>query len=192
MAEPKPAEPVKLFVAVLYARESFLPRVRAALEERFGHIDYTSPRFDFPAAEYYAEEMGAPLFRLFYSFSRLIDPSHLREIKHATNELERRFAREGKRTVNLDPGYVDFGKVVLASMKGHNQKIYLGDGVWADMNLLYEKGKFMPLEWTFPDFREHRYDHALLHMRARYKADLRTWRNRHAKMQGEVDGGEKH
>ncbi len=173
MAEPKPALPVKLFIAVLYRRQEELQPLRKHLIDAFGDIDYTSPAFPFPCGGYYAEEMGEPLWRIFYSFRELIDPSAIRVIKLRTNEIEKRMAVAGKRTVNLDPGYVDYGKVVLASMKGHNQKVYLGDGVWADINLLYEKGKFRTLDWTFPDFREGLYDRVLLHIRAKYKAAIR-------------------
>lgn len=174
MAEPQPVLPVKLFVAVLYREEAILPVVRERLVALFGDIDYTSPAFPFPFADYYAEEMGSPLFRIFYSFRTLIDPAAIRMIKQQTNALEQELAEQGNRRVNLDPGYVDYGKVVLASMKGHNQKVYLGDGVWADINLLYEKGRFQPLPWTFPDFRHGTYDRVLLHLRARYKAALRA------------------
>ncbi len=174
MAQALQPTPVKLFVAVLFAREHYLPAAKERLIAHFGDIDYTSPVFRFPFADYYAEEMGSPLFRIFYSFRRLIDPAQIRQIKLTTNQIEAELAQQGRRTVNLDPGYVDYGKLVLASMKFHNQKVYLGDGVYADINLLYEKGHFRSLEWTFPDFREGTYEKTLLHIRAKYKAAMRA------------------
>ncbi len=174
MARPQPPIPVKLFVAAIFADESLLPELRDILIEHFGDIDYTSPVYPFRYGAYYADEMGEPLYRIFYSFRQLIDPAELREVKLATNEIEDRLAIEGRRRVNLDPGYIDFGKLVLASMKCNNQKVYLGKGVWADINLLYEKGHFRPLEWTFPDFLEQTYEKTLLHIRAKYKANLRA------------------
>lgn len=174
MSSPMAPVPVKLFAAVLYVDESVLQAARGRLQDKFGHIDYTSPSFPFAHEAYYAEEMGTPLRRIFYSFRPLIDPAALREVKLQTNALEQELAEGGMRRVNIDPGFVDYGKVVLASNKAHNQKIYLGDGVYADMNLLYEKGSFKKLDWTFPDFRSGEYDRVLLHIRAMYKAALRA------------------
>ena len=173
MAETVPVAPVKLFAAVLFSEQEPLGTARAQLVEHFGSIDYTSPIFDFAHSDYYAGEMGTPLFRIFYSFHRLIDPGELAAIKCTTNAIERRLATTGKRTVNIDAGYLDYCKVVLASMKFHNQKIYLGRGVYADMNLLYEKGRYKAFDWTFPDFADGAYEKILLHIRAKYKADMR-------------------
>ncbi len=174
MAQPQPPIPVKLFMAVIYHDDRLLPELRDILQDHFGDIDYTSPAFPFRYAAYYAREMGEPLYRIFYSFRQLIDPAAIREIKLTTNAIEDAMAQQGRRLINLDPGYIDYGKLVLASMKFNNQKVYLGKGVWADINLLYEKGHFRPLEWTFPDFRESDYEKALLHIRAKYKGQLRV------------------
>lgn len=176
MAGPGPPEPVKLFAAVLYRRLPALAPAKTKLEEAFGAIDYTSPAYPFAHSHYYAAEMGDPLYRIFYSFAQLIDPADIRAAKITTNAIEQQLAQAGKRTVNIDAGYLDYGKVVLASMKPHNQKIYLGGGVYADMNLLYEKGHFTAFAWTFPDFRAATYEKPLLHIRAMYKADRRRMR----------------
>ncbi|MCB9510959.1 MAG: DUF4416 family protein [Deferribacteres bacterium] len=173
MAEPTSADPVKLFAAVLFADKNALEQTRTLLIEEFGTIDYTSPVFSFEHSDYYAEEMGWPLFRIFYSFHQLVDPGALATIKLVSNRIEQQLAHAGKRSINIDTGYVDYGKVVLASMKFHNQKIYLGDGVYADMNLLYEKGHFKTFDWTFPDFAGDTYEKILLHIRSKYKADRR-------------------
>jgi hypothetical protein len=173
MAQATEPTPVKLFTAILYQDEHNLFRAKETLVENFGPIDYISPSFPFAHSDYYAAEMCGPLSRIFYSFRELIDPGNLAKIKRTTNEIERQLALSNKRTVNIDAGYLDYGKVVLASMKFHNQKIYLGEGVYADMNLLFEKGRFKPFEWTFPDFGDGIYDRVLLHIRTKYKADIR-------------------
>lgn len=173
MAKPQPPLPVKLFVAALYRDDNVLAQAQTRLQQAFGPTDYVSAAFPFEPGAYYTAEMGSPLHRIFYSFRELIDPGQLVECKLATNEIEEELTTEGRRRVNLDAGYLDYGKVVLASMKHHNQKVYLGRGVYADMNLLYEKGHFKPLEWTFPDFREGLYELTLRHIRSLYKADLR-------------------
>jgi len=173
MSLPTEPTPVKLFTATLYRDEQKLQQAKDILVENFGPIDYISPAFPFARSNYYADEMGEPISRIFYSFRDLIDPGDLAKIKCTTNEIEQRLAVANKRTANIDAGYLDYGKVVLASMKFHNQKIYLSGGVYADMNLLFEKGRFKPFEWTFPDFREGIYEKVLLHIRNKYKADIR-------------------
>ncbi|RJO64960.1 MAG: DUF4416 family protein [Myxococcales bacterium] len=168
---PTPAEPVKLFVGLLFAPDAGREALLAALAERFGPIDYRSPVYPFTATDYYAPEMGAPIERRFASFEPLIDPAALAGIKRETAAIEARFARrDGTRSVNVDPGYMDTFKIVLASFKPGWQKIYLGEGVWADPTLYYRKGRFLPFEWGFPDFRSGLYDPALGEIRARYKA----------------------
>ncbi len=176
MAKPEAPLPVKLFSGVLFVNGEKLSRARELLIDAFGEIDFASKAFEFQPAEYYEPEMGGPIRRTFYSFRNLIDPADLSVCKLRTNGIEDELQENERRTVNIDCGYLDYGKVVLASMKEHNQKIYLGGGVYADMNLLYEKGRFKPLEWTFPDFRTGLYNETLLHIRAKYKAALRRER----------------
>lgn len=173
MAKPAQPIPVKLFAAVLFVAPGPLQRARAHLQEAFGDIDYTSPAFAFAQESYYTKEMGSPISRIFYSFRALIDPAAIVAIKQRCNAIEERLARNGKRSVNIDAGYLDYSKVILASMKYHSQKIYLSDGVYADLNLLYEKGRYIGFDWTFPDFKSPEYHAVLLHMRARYKSQLR-------------------
>ncbi|RPJ03325.1 MAG: DUF4416 family protein, partial [Spirochaetaceae bacterium] len=73
------------------------------------------------------------------------------------------------RKVNLDPGILDYDKFVLASAKYNGQKVYLDMGIWADLTLHYEKGKFDPYPWSFPDFKSRIYDGAFMEMRRLYK-----------------------
>ncbi len=169
MHEPKP---VKLIVAMLFAREELLPAVQHELVQAFGEIDYLSPRFPFDLTDYYHAEMGSPLYRLFLSFAHLVSPQALAGAKQRCRALEQDFAHAGKRAVNLDPGYLDTDKFVLASLKYHGYKIYLSDGVWADMTLHYEKGHFTALPWSFPDFRNGRYEPVFLRLREIYKQQL--------------------
>jgi hypothetical protein len=167
----KPAEPipVKFFMGVLYREASLLNQVKQSLEKLFGKIDYGSPEFNFDFSGYYAAEMGSGIFRCFFSFHKLIDPGRLAEIKIQTNQIENEFALAGKRRINLDPGYMDFNKVILASAKFNSQKIYLGHGIYADPALWYEKGRFTAYPSAFPDFKSELYQEAFLHIRALYK-----------------------
>ncbi|KAA3653276.1 MAG: DUF4416 family protein [Calditrichaeota bacterium] len=174
MAEFVKVPPVKLLVAALYVETEKLQTAQRLLQQEFGPIDFTSASYPFVAAHYYAPEMGEPIHRILFSFENLIDAADLAQIKHATNEIEKATAFAGKRTVNLDSGYVDFDKLVLASMKKGAQKIYVGDGIWADMCLMYSKGSFKSFTWTFPDFAGEMYDKPLLRIRELYKAQWRT------------------
>ncbi len=169
MAAPKEPPLVKLIIAVLYADQEACETTRASLVQLFGEIDFTSKVFPFDITDYYAEEMGQPLFRIFYGFQHLIDPGTLATIKLTTNQLEAQFSTDGKRRVNLDPGYLDTDKFILASAKQNAQKIYLAHGIWADPTLRYEKGKYHPYPWSFPDFRSGRYQSTFMRLRDIFK-----------------------
>lgn len=168
----KPQEPgsVKLFVGILYSNDTLLRRALETLEEHYGKIDFQSQTFEFKITDYYVSEMGSPISRFFVSFERLVSPKEIARIKVETNKIEEFLSMEGNRKVNLDPGYMDYDKVVLASAKYNGQKIYLDHGVWADLTLHYEKGKFEPYPWSFPDFKQGMYDDVFLEIRQRFKS----------------------
>jgi hypothetical protein len=157
----------------LYSDEGRLLEARERLIQQFGSIDFTSALFPFEVTDYYVPEMGSPIFRLFYAFERLTSPGELARIKLAANAIENELAVNGRRQVNLDPGYLDTDKFVLASAKYSGQKIYLADGIWADLTLHYEKGHFSAYPWSFPDFRSGEYEKAFLRMREIYKGQLK-------------------
>ncbi len=173
MGIPVSPVPVKLFTGVLYSDTETLDNARRILESRFGKIDTVSPPFDFDLTNYYEKEMGPKLIRLFWSFERLIDPSELPDVKVFTNSVEMSFSEAGNRKINLDPGYMDFHKVVLASVKERAQKIYLGKGIYADPTLYYLKGAFHPYDWSLPDFKDTTYYAVFREMRNRYRETLR-------------------
>ncbi|MGH7496770.1 MAG: DUF4416 family protein [bacterium] len=173
MASPLFPKPVKLILATLDGDEAVAAQARTRLCTAFGEIDFVSARFPFAATDYYVREMGKPLYRQFYAFTGLISPEALPGIKMRTHALENELAVAGKRRVNLDPGYLDTDKLVLASAKYHGNKIYLGQGIWADMTLHYEKGKFTALPWSFPDFRSGLYEQTFLRIREVYKKQLK-------------------
>ena len=153
--------------------ESWTEDIRASLNGYFGDFDYESPAIDFDITSFYGAEMGPALKRRFISFNRLIDPGDLSPIKIITNGIETAFSKNGKRTVNLDPGYLDYNKVVLASVKYAGQKILLKDGIYADFILWYRKGSYTSFEWTFPDFKDARYYKMLLDIRNIYKDKMK-------------------
>ena len=160
-------------MATLLSEAAPVTTLEQRLAAAFGAIDFTSARFPFAATTYYLNEMGAPLTRVFYSFARLISPEDLAAVKLHAHELESEFALRGNRTINLDPGYLDTDKFVLASTKYHGYKIYLRDGIWADMTLHYEKGRFLAMPWSFPDFKNGAYEKTFVIIRECYKRQLK-------------------
>ncbi len=167
---PLEAEPVKYLSAILLP-VGFDPEERLfpALEEIFGRIDHRGTPLPFRVSDYYEEEMGPNLSRMIVSFEPLDSPTSLVRFKHATAVLEGDFAQEGSRVINIDPGYMDYFKVVLASFKQGPQKIYIGEGVYADPLMLYQHGAFTPLPWTFPDLKTGMYDQDLTLIRRIYR-----------------------
>jgi hypothetical protein len=176
MAGPEPVDNVKLLVAVLWAEEQARNQAQQRLTEHWGPLDYIGTDHVFDATDYYQPEMGSPLMRRLITAERLIPPESIREGKLFTNQIEQDLAGPSGRSVNLDLGYLDHNKVVLASMKYAGQKIHLGDGVYADLIARYERGAYRPFNWTFPDFRDGRYDDELQWIRNQYLQQRRSQR----------------
>ena len=166
--------PVKFFTGILYTDENLLLIAKDKLIQNFGKIDLESSSFDFEFTDYYKNEMGENIKRIFYSFGKLILPDEIIFIKLKTSEIEEELKVEGKRKVNIDPGYIDYFKIVLASFKFGGQKIYLGKGVYADITLWYEKGKFKSVLTSFPDFKSNLYEKFFLKLRETYKRQIKN------------------
>ncbi len=171
--EPGSPLPVKLISGVLYSDRNLCELAFEHLEKKYGAIDYKSKIWDFSLTDYYNPEMGTPIYRQFISFYELVDPVRLPRIKIECNEIEDKLRVENLRKVNLDPGYMDYDKFVLASAKYNAQKVYLELGIYADVTLYYSGGRFTPSPFCFPDFKSNLYEEAFLHMRAKYKGRLR-------------------
>ncbi len=171
--QPHEPLPVKLICGILYSDASRLKQAAHLLENKFGDIEWKSREIDFNITDYYVEEMGSPIFRLFYSFRDLYNPKELARIKIECNEIEEQLALDGLRKVNLDPGYLDYDKFVLASAKYAGHKVYLDHGIYADTTFVYRKGVFHPSDYCFPDFKSGLYNEVFLHIRAMYKEQLR-------------------
>jgi len=164
---------VKAFAALIFSEPERLEQALARLADAFSPIEQRGAAHAFDETDYYAAEMGTGLQRVLVSFARLEAPGWLVPAKLAAAAIEDALRADSRRRVNIDVGYLDLGKVVLASAKARPSKLYLEQGVWADLTLTYADGRFQPLPWSFPDFRSGRYDAELLAMRARYKAQLR-------------------
>ena len=168
--KPKPGAPVKLLAAVLAGRGVDLESLLfPMLEERFGRIDHRGPAHPFDGTDYYEDEMGPSLNRLVISFEPLCEATDIVQVKLDTAAIEEDLSADGARRVNIDPGYMDYYKIILASFKEGPQKIYLGEGVYADPVLLFFEGEYGPHQWTFPDFKSGVYREDFRAIRALYK-----------------------
>ncbi len=154
MGEPKLASPVVLIAAICYRHERDAESALAQMIAQYGPIQMQSSPYHFDHTNYYREEMGEDLKKFFCAFENLIDPMDIVDIKLYTNELERHYSMDSKRRVNIDPGYLEAPKLVLATTKNYSHRIYLGRGIYGDVQLFWRHGRFCCNEWTYPDYRE--------------------------------------
>jgi hypothetical protein len=162
MGAPRRPQPVKLFCGLLSGDVDLLRRARQLLVRCFGPTDLESEVWPFRDTEYYADEMGPDLLRSFLSFQPLVQPQSLAEIKLQTNAIEAEIAdqclrADVPRPVNLDPGYLDPGKIVLATVKDRSHRIYIGQGIYAEVTLHYADHAWRVWPWTYPDYRRPEY-----------------------------------
>ncbi|NLP05115.1 DUF4416 family protein [Candidatus Fermentibacteria bacterium] len=168
-----PVRPVLRLVSVISPEPCPPGAARSALTESFGPVALESRPYPFDMSCYYETEMGPGLFRVWLAFERLAPPDGIAKWKEECSVLEDLFRTNGSRTVNLDPGYLDFGKLVLASFKEAPDKICAGRGVWVHTCLRFRFGRFEAPDHSFPDFRDGRFDGFMLEARRAYSAMLR-------------------
>lgn len=171
-AEPLPVIPL---VSIISADDGCRRDAGSELADLFGDVLLTSPSYPFDLSDYYHDEMGSGLFRVWLAFETLRDPSLLAAWKHDCLRIEEFFRDGGEgRKVNLDPGYMDYGKLVLASFKEAPDKVYIGRGVWAHTCLRYGHGTFTAPDHSFPDFRDGRFNGFMKDVRNGYRRLLRS------------------
>lgn len=154
MSIPRKAEDVKLISSLFSPEKTLVDGVIDELEEIFGPADTISPWFLFDRTRYYAGEMGWPLHRRFVTFKRLIRPEGIAGVKLRTNRLENEYLEDGRRRINIDPGYISLERLVLVTGKNYTHRIYLSDGIYADLTLVFHRGGFRPLDWTYRDYSD--------------------------------------
>lgn len=160
--------PALLLLAAFSRHTSALEWARATSVETWGPTTLASEPFDFRETDYYEPTMGSGLKKLFWIFPEPFDPASLAAVKRLANRWEQEFATAADRgevldiagqritetrPLNLDPGYLTTAKLVLASTKDHVHRIYLGDGIYAEITLFFRRGRWEHHEWTFPDYR---------------------------------------
>lgn len=161
MADIRKVPEVKLVCGLIAGSEEWRRRGVEALVAAYGPTDLESAVLPFDCTDYYEAEMGPGLLRQFVSFTRLIDPASLADVKLHTNAMEKQWTAPGpglRRRVNLDPGYITPAKLVLATTKDFAHRIYLHSGIYAEVTLNFTKTGFRHFDWTYPDFKSGRYD----------------------------------
>ncbi|MBM4275446.1 MAG: DUF4416 family protein [Deltaproteobacteria bacterium] len=174
MSQPGLPLPVKPVVSLILARDDLAPAVMARLKDYFGPPDLVGPWWNFTATDYYDAEMGVDLGRRLISFLHLADPGRLAQWKAFTNEVESDLTLGGRRLVNLDPGYVTRERLVLATGKNYTHRIYLDQGIFGDLTLIYSRGSYKPLSWSYPDYAEGALPELLGLVRRKYLWQLRA------------------
>lgn len=145
--------PVKLVIGCIFKKQIVFNKAEDILVSHFGAIDYASATLAFTHTDYYKSEFGGYLKRRFVSFKKLISPENLFQAKITADKIEKRLSKGEFRMINIDPGYIDMAKLILASTKDYKHRIYLNKGIYAEITLFYQNKTFTPLEWTYPDYK---------------------------------------
>ncbi len=176
----KEPNPVKLVIGVLAADYQCLHSAVDALSDKFGNVDFTSNVWPFDKTDYYVDQTGPRILRQFVSIERLIHPARLAKIKLRTNKLEQKLAKALSiplpRPVNLDPGIIEPSKLVLATTKNYSHRIYIGRKMYAEVTLIFDKGRWKPLDHTYPDYKQQCYFDFFEKVRARLLEQLKSSR----------------
>jgi hypothetical protein len=153
MGEVKLPRDVILMTAIAFRDENLLNLVKDELCAHWGPVRTASPIFNFSQTNYYESEMGAALKKQFIVFRNLVQPDYIIDAKLISNEIEQKYAIGGKRQVNIDPGYISAAKLVLATTKNYMHRVYMGKGIYGDVHLKVSNRRFVPNEWTYPDYK---------------------------------------
>jgi len=165
-------EKEKLIVGVIYHEPEALERAMEILTREFGEVDMVSEEFSFSEefSTYYDDEIGGEGMRRIYSFRELVEPDKQAEIKLRTNEIEAELSREGKRLINLDPGFINHGRLMLATTKKAGFRIPLRDGIYTELTLFFARGEWHKLPWSYRDYQSKRVQDFITEVRRVYLA----------------------
>jgi len=149
LKEPVPVAPI---FAIFSSDVALIESAIEEIEKKWAPILKKSALFDFNQTKYYEKEMGANLKKIFVVLERFISPNFLINLKYWAYEFEFHHLEDRKRKINIDPGLLSSERLVLATGKNYVHRIYLGKGVWVDLTLIFKKGSFRTLPWTYPDY----------------------------------------
>ncbi len=144
---------IKIFCGLLYNNDEYYKQAVFLLREKLGEIDAQSGFIPFDFTDYYEKEIGKNLKRGFISFSGLQSQENSYKWKIRTIEIENLLSVSGLRQINIDPGYLTLSKIVLFSTKNYYHRIYLGEGIFAEVTLRWHNKQYEPFQWTYPDYK---------------------------------------
>lgn len=153
-----------------------MERVAAASVSLFGEIERTSRVYPWRYTNYY-DDISPDLSRVFFSFKGMAHPGDLAIWKAASVRYEEETSLNGHRTVNIDPGYLDGARLVLASTKDNAQRVYIRDGIYAEVTMTHSRDGWSSYPYTFPDFASGVYDEFFDVVRSDWKIGHKNWRS---------------
>ncbi|MBA60921.1 MAG: GTP-binding protein [Planctomycetaceae bacterium] len=162
MGDIRLQRPALLVIGAFGQTGDSLEFVRTRVMKQWGDVQLASDIFDFDQTNYYSPTMGSGLKKQFWAVKNLIDKAELPKIKHLTNEWEVEYADKSKseqvvRPVNIDPGYLTEAKLVLATTKDRDHRLYLADGIFGEVTLYYQRQRWRVSHWTYPDYQTAEY-----------------------------------
>ena len=149
----RPDEPIAFLCAVTGPGPEATLGALEELATKFGDVRARGQMYDFDMIDYYAAEMGPGLSKTLAWFGPLVAPAQLAARKQATISFERARADDGRRTVNVDPGLPSANSLVLATTKSSGHRIAIAPSLYAEVTLLFEKGAYCPLPWSYRDMQ---------------------------------------
>ncbi len=152
MSELREPFPGKLVMSIFAKTVELLEEASILCTDLWGDIEQVSGVLSFNQTDYYRPEFGTNLVRRFYCFKKLIPQNYLKSVKVHAHKLEYQNSIDGRRKFNIDPGLLTLERLILATGKNYAHRIYLGEGVFADLTLIFKQGSFRPLQWTYPDY----------------------------------------
>ena len=177
MGKVKIYPPVKYFTAITYNRHTSLAQILPKLEEIFSSVDSKSFQYLFDQfTDYYQHEMGSSLQKFIISFQSLEQAELLPEKKLSTNQLENIPPGNTGRTVNIDPGYICAAKMVLATTKDYDHRLFLKDGIFGDVHYRFQGGQFKINDWTYPDYKQQELIEYFEELRQTYLNQLKDYK----------------
>lgn len=179
MGKTSEFEKEKLIIGVIYNDMDVYDKAIEILKEAFGEIDLESERFSFSKeySSYYDGELGGEGQRVILSFRDTVSPERQAQIKLFTNDVEQKLSKDGKRKINLDPGLISHGRLMLATTKKTGFRIPLSNGIYTELTLFWARGAWNKLPWTYRDYQSERVQNFLTKVRKIYLSQRKEERS---------------
>jgi len=155
MSDLVPAGPVFYFASFLYHQSINVEFLKDLFNQKCPS-PFLIFEHDFcPMKKFYSKEMGPTeeLSRIILVSTTLMQRTSSVDLKLWSTQIENEYSFEKKRKINFDIGYLSLEQLILLTGKNFVHRIYLDQGVYVDLNLIYEQNNFKSLAWTYPDYQ---------------------------------------